>query len=109
MLSENYISITDKIVAATNTLREKPSEEIQEQLISLINELINNDFHALVQLLYSVDVDENKLKELLKSHADSDSASIIADLIISRHLQKIAIRNRFADKNETFNDDDDSW
>ena len=106
MLSENQISITGKIVATTNELREKPTEEIRKQLISLINDLIVNDFHALVQLLYRIDVDEEKLKQLLKAHSGVNSASIIADLIISRQLQKIATKNN-AGKGE--NGPDESW
>lgn len=107
MLSENQISITDKIVATTNTLRDKPPEEIREQLISLINELINTDFHALVQLLYRIDVDEIKLKQLLKTHANTDSASIVADLIIRRQLQKIETKKQGSGGEEP--GPDDSW
>ena len=107
MQSQNKISITDKIVATTNTIRGKPLEEIREQLISLINELINTDFHALVQLLYRIDVDEKKLKQHLQEHTDSDSASIITDLIISRHLLKIATKKQFIGREEP--GPDDSW
>ena len=109
MLSENQISVTDKIVATVNTLPEKPIEEIREQLISLINELINTDFHALVQLLYRIDVDEKKLKQLLKAHADIDSASIIADLIIKRQLQKIATKKQFKKHRQEEPGTDTSW
>ncbi|MEP6948955.1 MAG: hypothetical protein ABI863_06765 [Ginsengibacter sp.] len=100
-------SIPDKIVAATNTLENTQPGEIREQLISLINELINNDFDALVQLLYRIDVDEKKLKQLLRSRADVDSASIIADLIISRQLQKSAMKKQFSDGDKP--GPDDSW
>jgi hypothetical protein len=105
MLSENQISITDKIVAAANKLQEKPLEEIREQLISLINELINSDFHALVQLLYGIDIDEKKLKQLLEQHTGSDSASIITDLIIRRQSQKIATKNQYSGRKEPGTDD----
>ncbi len=99
------MSITDKIIVATNSIEEKSSNEIREQLISLINELINTDFHALVQLLYKIDVDEEKLKQLLKTYKDTNSSSIIADLIINRQLQKIATRNSFGSDNKLHNDD----
>jgi hypothetical protein len=103
----DQISIPDKIIAATNILRVKPPGEVRDQLISLVNELIHTDFHALVQLLYRVDVDEKKLKHLLKTNPHKDSAPIIADLIISRQLQKIASGSRAGGKNETF--PEDSW
>jgi hypothetical protein len=92
MQPDNHTSIPDKIDAAIKTLLDKPSEEIREQLISLINELINTDFNALIQLLYRIDVDEKKLKNLLKEKKDTDAALLIADLIISRQLQKIATK-----------------
>jgi hypothetical protein len=98
----NPISIPDKIFAATKTLGDKPSEELREQLIFLINELINSDFEALVQLLYRIDVDEKKLKQLLQAYADTDAASIIADLIISRQLQKTATKKQFIDPERTW-------
>ena len=107
MSSENQISVTDKIVAIVNALREKPIEEIREQLISLINELINNDFHALVQLLYRIDVDEKTLKQLLKAHEEIDSPSIITDLIINRQLRKIATKKQFSGRKEP--GPDDTW
>ena len=92
MPSNDQISVPDKIIVTTDLIRNKPSEELREQLISLINELIDTDFHALVQLLYRIDVDEKKVKQVLQEHAGSDSASIIADLIIKRQLQKIATK-----------------
>ena len=96
----NQISIPDKIIAIANTLPEGKLEELRNELTALINELINNDFHSLVQLLYRIDVDEKKLKELLKSNTGVDSASIIADLVISRQLQKIATKKQFRDGEE---------
>ena len=107
MLSHNQISIHDKIIVATNSIKEKPSEEVRDKLIMLINELINNDFHALVQLLYRIDVDEKKLKQLLQQHPGSDSASTITDLIIRRQLQKIATKKQFNPREEP--GPDDSW
>jgi hypothetical protein len=94
MLSHNQISIPEKIIVTTDSIRDKPSEEIREQLISLISELIHTNFHALVQLLYRIDVDEKKVKQLLQQHTGSDSASIITDLIIRRQLQKIAAKKK---------------
>ena len=107
MQSHNQLSIPDKIIVTTNSIRAEPSAEIREQLIFLISELMNTDFHALIQLLYRIDVDEKKLKQLLEAHADTDSASIIADLIISRHLQKISAKKKFSGREEPGHKD--SW
>lgn len=96
MQSENQISITDRIIVATNSILEKPSEEIRKKLIALINELISKDFHSLVQLLYRVDVDEKKIRIYLSQNINEDSASILVDLIIERQLQKIESRKKFS-------------
>jgi len=64
----------------------------RQQLEAYINELIQRDFTKLVELLYRVDVSEKKLKEVLASQQDRDSASLIAELLIERQLQKRAWR-----------------
>jgi hypothetical protein len=72
--------------------------ELQENLTIFINELIQNDFQKLVAILYKVDVDENKLKTILKAEAGKDAGGIIARLIIDRETQKIHTRKQFGDK-----------
>ena len=69
--------------------------QLQEKLVTFINDLIKNDFQRLVAILYKVDVDEDKLKRILKEEAGKDAASIIAKLIIEREIQKIESRERF--------------
>ena len=70
-------------------------EQLLEKLILFINHLIQNDFQRLVFLLYKIDVDEAKLKRILKENAGKDTAEIIADLMIERELQKIETRKLF--------------
>ena len=107
MNKENQLSISDKIINITNSIQQKPSEEIISQLISFINDLINKDFNALIQLLYRIDVNEKKLKDLLKQNENADAALIITELIISRQLQKTESKKQFDQKAKT--DGDDSW
>ncbi len=106
MNSEKATSLEDKIIATTNALSENPSDELKSHLISFINELINNDFNALIQLLYRLDVSEKKLKGILKEHQDLDASVLIADLIVERQLQKIVTKKQFK-PNE--NNNDDRW
>ena len=84
------------------------SEQLKEKLRYHINHLIQYDFQKLVAVLYRVDVDEMKLKHLLKENTEADSASIIADLFIERQLEKIKSRqqNNQRDKNIS---DDEKW
>ena len=84
------------------------SDQLKEKLSNHINHLIQYDFQKLVALLYRVDVDEMKLKNMLKENTDNDASTIIAGLIIERQLQKIATRQQFRQKDENI-DDDDKW
>ena len=95
MQSSNKISIPQKIFDLTNHIDQTNNKSVKEELIKLINELINTEFSSLVQLLYRIDIDENKLKQNLKQHEGSDSASLIAEMIITRQLQKIESGNKF--------------
>lgn len=69
--------------------------ELREKLIEFINHLIQKDFEKLVSILYRVDVNEKKLKTLLKASPGTDAAVLIADLILERELQKIKTRNTY--------------
>lgn len=90
MEPSNEILTVNKIFDLANDINQENNDSIKGCLIILINELINNNFSSLVQLLYRIDIDENKLKETLKQQEGFDSASVIAEMIIKRQLQKIA-------------------
>ena len=80
-------------------------DKLKEQLSSHINFLIQSDFQKLVSILYRVDVDESKLKHLLKENPGHDASNIIADLIIERQLQKIRSKQEYP-KDDNINDDE---
>jgi len=82
-------------------------EKIKEKLAEYINHLINNNFEQLIYILYKVDVNESKLKRLLKENPDA--ASVISDLIIERQLQKIKTRREFRTVNKKENSDEEMW
>jgi hypothetical protein len=90
-------------------LAEKISfEEIKEKLAAYINHLIIDDFQQLLLLLYKVDVNESKLRSVLKENKNDDAGNIISQLIIERQLQKIKTRKEFSQKK---NDDgnEEKW
>ena len=57
-----------------------------------INHLITHDFHKLVALLYRIDVNEKRLKQLLQERSGANTGEMIAQLIVERQLQKIKTR-----------------
>lgn len=67
MQQENQLSLPEKILAISNLIDQKNDEDLRQKLIVLINELINKDFHALMQLLYRIDVYEKKIKLLFRN------------------------------------------
>jgi hypothetical protein len=72
-----------------------PYAEIQAQLAAYINNLVKNDFDKLIAYLYRIDVNEQKLKLLLRQFPEEDAGNIIASLIIERQQQKIKTREQF--------------
>lgn len=81
-------------------------EETAVLLAARINYLITNDFTQLVQILYRIDVSEQKLKSLLKQNPDEDAGRIIAALVIERQLEKIRSREQFKKGAEDINESD---
>ena len=83
-------------------------EEMKKTLAAYINGLIQRDFQKLIFVLYRVDVNEAKLKQLLQQNSAEDSGNIIADLIIERQLQKIESRQKFRQQ-QSGDDKEERW
>lgn len=82
-------------------------DKLRSGLSIYINELIEKDFQQLVNLLYRLDVNENKVKQMLNDSKE-DAGLIIADLIIERQMQKIKTRKQFQQKQGNI-DEDEKW
>jgi hypothetical protein len=83
-------------------------EEFEHTLRQAINDLIQDDFQKLIELLYRVDIDEARLKTLLQQEKGQDAAVIISRLIIERQLQKIRDRKKFSN-NSNHCSDEEKW
>jgi len=98
---------------------EKTFSELEQlgpsDLIAFINDCIQHDFNKLVQLLYRIDVSEEKLKYILQLNPNEDAAKLIAAVIIERLAATKAARASFSrtgkidqpasDKNAEHNED----
>ena len=73
-------------VASINLLR--------NMLATYINELILNDFEKLVFILYRIDINEKAIKQLLQKATTVSAGETIADAIIARETEKIALRKK---------------
>ena len=80
-------------------LEKYSDEDLENNLAVFINELIDKDFNKLVNLLYRIDISEQKLKIALQNEDKTISSSkTIAKLIIERQLQKLEFRKKFSKK-----------
>ena len=100
-----------------NLLRKELSIDLPENIVlneaaiiltAHINQLIQTDFQKLVFILYGIDVNETRLKKILKENPGEDSGRIIADLIIERQLQKIKSRQQFSQQDNNI-DENEKW
>ena len=88
------------------TLDQGDYSSAKQMVIQKINDLIQNDFQRLVSILYTIDVSEKKLKQLLKENTSTDAAVIITKLMIERQLQKIRSRQEYK-KDENISDEEE--
>lgn len=74
-------------------------EENRNLLIRVVDQLIQSDFNKLINILYRIDVDEQKLKDALFENP-SPPPETIADMMIERQLQKVRFREQFKNKDK---------
>ena len=80
-------------------LEKYSAEDLENNLTVFINDLIDKDFNKLVNLLYRIDISEQKLKIALQNEDKTiSSGKTIAKLIIERQLQKLEFRKKFSKK-----------
>jgi hypothetical protein len=83
----------------------------EEWLIKLeqrIHELIASDFGKLLQILYRLDVNEEKVHAILRQNPSVDAGRLIASLIMERQMEKMETRKRYEKKNLDI-DEDNRW
>jgi hypothetical protein len=87
-----------------NSRMENTLSELEQlgpsDLIIYINDCIQHDFNKLVQLLYRIDVSEEKLKYILQLNPNEDAAKLIAAVIIERLAATKAARASFSATNK---------
>jgi hypothetical protein len=80
-------------------------EDLKEKWALYFNNLIQHDFPELVNLLYRIDISEEKLRRILKENPDENAGKIITTLVIERLSQKIRSRKEFRSSPDVFSDD----
>lgn len=73
--------------------------QLKIYLTGKLQHLLDNNFNLLVNTLYRIDVNEEKLNELFGSKNRTSIPEALADLIIERQLQKIHFRKKYKEGN----------
>ncbi|MCB0736043.1 MAG: hypothetical protein KDC92_00925 [Bacteroidetes bacterium] len=103
MSQNELIPLTAKLIKTDFRLTEDDSfptsvvsrGELLQALAERIAYLLDHDFEFLMQALYRIDVNENKVKMALQGESDNP-AQILAELIIEREMQKAETRRKYA-------------
>lgn len=78
-----------------------------EALAKEVNEMIEHNFEGLIQLLYRLDVSEQKLKEVLAANQQEDAGTLITAAILERLAQREKARKLF--KPDTNIPEEEKW
>lgn len=70
-------------------------EEFRAYLTGKLKLLLEERFDTLVNILYRIDISEQKLSELFSAKNRDFIPASLADLIIERQLQKIRLRKLY--------------
>jgi len=70
-------------------------DKFKEYLTDRLTYLFENKHDALINILYRIDVNEEKLAKLFSETNRTFIPDALADLIIERQLQKIKIRQQY--------------
>ena len=73
---------------------ELSTETVLKKLSYLVAYLMEKDFSRLLQVLYRIDVSEEKLKAALATQAQAPS-DLIAQMILEREMQKVETRKKY--------------
>ena len=65
---------------------------IRSELLNRIIKMLATNPERLMALLYRIDVDENRVKEIFASSIPDDIPELLVDLVIERQLAKAATR-----------------
>src|ERR1041385_8798079 len=88
----------DEWLLPANISSEEKMNVFRRLLIEKLDELIHHDFEKLKWILYRIDINEKKLTEALQN-TESDAATLMADMIIERQIQKAESRKKFSSGN----------
>lgn len=82
------------------------TEILRERVAHVIQYFIDKNLEGLLNILYIMDVDENKIKQALMDENEIPVNYRIADIVIEREMEKVISRIKY--KQDPI-DDVDNW
>lgn len=71
-------------------------EEILEKLVPAVNHLLDTNMNSLMNILYRMDVSEQKVKKVLATSEPEKVGEFVSRLILDRQLEKIETRKKYS-------------
>lgn len=88
-LQRNHIFAEDEFPVLNSV------EEYEIKIGQLLQRLLKNDQHALMNILYRIDVRESLVKEAFKEESIEATSAVLARRIMERLQQKIELRLKY--------------
>jgi hypothetical protein len=93
VISKDFqVGDADSLIPITDVLN---FEELKKYLIEKLTYLLENKYDTLINILYKIDISEEKLSELFSSNNKESIPSTLAELIIERQFQKVKFRQLY--------------
>ena len=70
-------------------------DEFRLYLTQKLSYLMDNKYDSLINILYRIDVGEEKLSKLFSGTNRENISAVLADLIIERSIQKAEFRQKY--------------
>lgn len=70
-------------------------DELKLQIVPILSALYKNDYSKFNSLLYRIDVDENKVSEVLRNTVKEEQAEQLSHLILERELIKAIFKKLY--------------
>lgn len=86
-LDKSYLNLSEE--------KEYSYDQAFLKIMRVVEDLMEKDFERLLQVLYRIDVSEEKLKAALAASTDNP-ASVITKMIIERELLKVKFRKKYS-------------
>ncbi len=84
-------------------------DDLENVLAAHVNSMMTTDMNRLLNMLYRLDIDETRLRQMLEQNTGTDAGSIVARLIIERQIQKLQARQNFKPNDENEIDETEKW